>query len=73
MIDDNVSVIPPLLTDLFVAFCLITRYKNHSSPSSNPGPEKATFMDKVVISNVEVAEVGEVPQGPEKLEPRAFP
>jgi hypothetical protein len=73
LIDDNVSVIPPLLTDLFVAFCLITRYKNHSSPSSNPGPEKATFMDKVVISNVEVAEVGEVPQGPKKLEPKLPP
>jgi ubiquitin-protein ligase len=73
VIADNVSAISPLLTDLSVAFCLITRYKNRSSPSSDPGPEKATLMDKVVISNVEVAEVGEVPQGPKKLEPKLPP
>jgi S1-C subfamily serine protease len=30
-------------------------------------------MDKVVISNAEVAEVGEVPQGPKQLEPKLPP
>jgi len=52
---------------------MITRYKNLSSPYSDSGPEKATFMDKVVISNLEVAEVGEVLQGPRKLEPKLPP